>query len=429
MQHGSPESEPPGADTDQIQIQIAKTPATLSAPHVRTNVKHNEPTNAIHTVHPKRSTRSVRTSKSRHGHNGLAVAACILATLALCLGCGTKSPLRVPEAVPDAMDAQHDAQCIPGRFVLERRQASVLFVIDRSRSMRFSLDGQEEVPREAWRWTALRNALASALPPFEHSLMMGALFFPDEQGGSTCSILRTAGIDIHPDLRNTDAILAVLDRTEPWGGTPTYEALRRAHTYLLSRMDRTRSAHIVLATDGAPNCNPDLPSMNCVCTFRPDPTDPRCPSHNCLDDVRTIAAIATIARSGTPVYVIGIDDPSQPDLNQVLHRMAIAGGRPNTEPGQPAYYSVRSTDALVRAFTSIQRSITQCTFVTPSRPDNPDDIRIEVNGIPIPRDETHRNGWDWTDQTFGELAFFGPACDQISDTTAVVAQVGCSDGG
>ena len=31
-------------------------------------------------------------------------------------------------------------------------------------------------------------------------------------------------------------------------------------------------------------------------------------------------------------------------------------------------------------------------------------------GKSIPRDPTHENGWDWVDQTYGTLAFFGPAC-------------------
>ena len=39
-----------------------------------------------------------------------------------------------------------------------------------------------------------------------------------------------------------------------------------------------------------------------------------------------------------------------------------------------------------------------------------EDIRVEIDGVSIPRDQTKTNGWDWIDQAFGELAFFGDAC-------------------
>jgi hypothetical protein len=49
--------------------------------------------------------------------------------------------------------------------------------------------------------------------------------------------------------------------------------------------------------------------------------------------------------------------------------------------------------------------------VTPSAPTNPNAITIEVNGVTITRDTSRRNGWDWVDQSFGQIALFGEACD------------------
>jgi hypothetical protein len=365
-----------------------------------------------------------------------------VATLATAVGtggCGAKTGLRVPDVVtvPDVTDV---TMCMPGRFTLEPRSTQILFLIDRSNSMNEGLDGRPDVPRPLWRWTALRNALSTALLPFENTVEMGALFFPREELGSlpglesACTIMPGEGIDVEPRLRNTGSILSVLDRTDPWGGTPTYEAIRRARNYLLSHPSRGRSANIVLATDGGPNCNERLNPATCACTSvdARGPTCSRTPSgvYNCLDDMRTLLAVDATVAGGVPVYVIGIDDPMRPDLTEVLNRLAVRGGRPNSQPGEPRYYSVRSSEALTAAFTSIQRSITQCAFVTPSRPDDPDEIEIEIDGVPVPRDETHRDGWDWTDPDFGAISFFGPSCDRAAGTTtAVTARVGCRDGG
>lgn len=365
------------------------------------------------------------------------VGAVALAVGSALAGCGAKTGLLVPDIAspPDATDVP---VCMPARFELQRRSAEILFLIDRSTSMAQSLDGRMGVPREQWRWTILRSALATALPPFEARVEMGALFFPQEltepvpDFEAACAILGGAGVDVDPRLNNSGAIVSVLDRTRPGGGTPTYEAIRRARSYLLANQTRGRAAFIVLATDGGPNCNSRLDYAVCACTSRDPSGMPTCAvnanAYNCLDDMRTLSAITATVADGIPVYVIGIDDPTRPDLTDVLNQMAQAGGRPNNAPGEPRYYGVRSAEGLTSAFATIQRSIAQCAFVTASPPADPDAVALTVNGMEVPRDETRRNGWDWTDPAFGEVAFFGPACERVSAGTAtVVGRVGCRD--
>src|SRR4051812_21985713 len=94
------------------------------------------------------------------------------------VGCGAKTGLRVPDAsvgddVPDDAFVRYDA-CVAGRFALVRREARMLFVIDRSGSMTQPLVAAERLSR----WDAMRGALSVSLPRVERELQFGALVFP-----------------------------------------------------------------------------------------------------------------------------------------------------------------------------------------------------------------------------------------------------------
>jgi hypothetical protein len=133
--------------------------------------------------------------------------------------------------------------------------------------------------------------------------------------------------------------------------------VRVAGDVLRARDDRWRARHIVLATDGGPNCNQDLAPATCNCIEDSDECrslPPQFGRYYCLDDDRTVEQVAALAAEGISTYVIGIDDPRTPRLTDVLNRMAIAGGRANPRGGEQ-YYSVRLRDDLLNAFRTIPR--------------------------------------------------------------------------
>jgi hypothetical protein len=180
---------------------------------------------------------------------------------------------------------------------------------------------------------------------------------------------------------------------------------------------------MILATDGAPNCNEALDHRTCVCTAIASPcsTTER-GRYSCLDDGRTISVIRdTFDKQKIPVYVIGIGSTERPEFLRVLDDMAVAGGRPRTSA--PRHYNVQSADELSETFSDIRDEVSKCTFLTPSAPTDPNAISVEINGVVIPRDPTRQNGWDWVDQAYGELAFFGDACDKISGGAAKASGV------
>jgi hypothetical protein len=338
-----------------------------------------------------------------------------------------------PDVRPErdvAVEAEAGPPCVPGKFNLTKVVPELVFLVDRSGSMRQALDGTPATPINPSKWTVLEEAFAASLPGFDRSLQMGAKFFPEEldpataQPGDEC--VASAGVEIPPALGNSARILEPFPRTRPLGGTPTSSAIKTTSDFLKART-RSVSRFMVLATDGAPNCNPDIPNPDtCVCTS-PDPMTCLQPDGalGCLDDTNTVAVIADAAKT-IPTYVIGLGSSSEPFYLATLEKMALAGGRPRA--GATKYYEGRSGTEIRASLAEIEKSVAQCTFVTPSAPEDPNAIDIVVNGQVIMRDPTRMNGWDWIDQTFGEIALFGSAC-ALAQGGGVSGTVRCKDGG
>ena len=349
---------------------------------------------------------------------------------------GADSIANLPDgSLPDGgvLDGPPDGAvaCTPGRFTLDLAIAQLMFVIDRSGSMAFSLDGKQPdrfgnlPPGVLSRWDTLRDALFQTITPFDNALAMGAKFYPEESPPGPApadEACRTdVGVGIAPARGNVKDIINVFDTTDPNGGTPTSEAIRLAAQYIAGTRGVART--MIVATDGAPNCNGDLDQSRCTCTSATGncATAPG-GEFNCLDDVRSISVVRDIFQTmKIPVYVIGIGSTERPEFLKVLDDMAVAGGRPR--PTSPKHYNVQTSAELTAALTSISDSIAKCTYLTPSAPTDPNAINVEINGKAIPRDPTHTNGWDWVDQTFGTLAFFGAACTAASSGTSTMSQV------
>jgi hypothetical protein len=369
----------------------------------------------------------------------------LLAGLVLfCLpACGARTELAEPTYVPlptervvyagPATAIVDDAKpCVAGTFALDRAHPKVLFVIDRSGSMAQGLDSTQKPPS---RWVTLRDSLKTVLPEVESTVELGALFFPasDSFGqAARCSVPTT--VDLAPALNQAQALLATFFSTGPGGFTPTYDALRVAHTFLESTRAASTARTLVLATDGGPNCNPGLDTTTCVCVAG-KATAAGClgsfgggGSDSCLDDARTVAEVGALRISGIPTYVIGLGDEVQNEYGPVLDAMADAGGRPRSGADGRRYYGASSPAELTAAVETIREQVTRCTFLTPSVPDRPDGIQVRIDGMAVVEDSTGQDGWSFADKPNGEIALHGAACDQAATTGAIVeATVECAD--
>ncbi len=362
--------------------------------------------------------------------NRLVVAVSLAAGLGAIVSCGSRTGLWGAEGLFETADtrvlqredaaAYGSVKCTPGAFAFAQATGQLMFVLDRSGSMAFSLDGQRPdadgklPPGVSSRWRTLHDALATTMAPFDDALSIGAKFYPEslEEGPEqdTCQV--DVGVGIPPARGNAAAILGVFDATLPNGGTPTSEAIRLAAKYMEGTRGIART--MIVATDGAPNCNGTEDATRCTCTTV-ESTCATAPSgaYNCLDDTRTVDVVRDVfQRMKIPVYVIGIGSTERPAFLDVLDTMAVAGGRPR--PNAPRHYNVQTALEMKEAFASIHQSIATCTYVTPSSPTNPNAIQVTIGGVPMARDPSHKDGWDWVDQAFGTLAFFGAACTAAS---------------
>jgi hypothetical protein len=358
--------------------------------------------------------------------------------------CGSRTGLLASENLVPPKDAGPDTlvvQCIPGVFQLERATSQAMLLLDRSGSMRFNLAGDDPGPTAPIgpnsRWRILERSLAAVLPPLEvsASVEVGATFFPEEFDIRSMDPQRACGVaqapDVAPKRSSSAEILQVFQNTSPIGGTPTADAIESAVKSLKAASRRVVSRSIILATDGAPNCNANLNNRTCFCTQRDSMTcrdDAQNGPSRCLDDVRAVARVGSAYKEElVPTYVIGIGAQSQePAFVRTLNEMAIAGGR--ALDGPVKYYDAQSPEQLSQAFDQIASSIAACNYVTPSAPTRPDAITIEVGGAQVQRDTTRRNGWDWIDKTYGQVALFGAACALASSggaSSVLKATVAC----
>lgn len=360
---------------------------------------------------------------------------------AAAVSCGSRTGLFGPEPDLDASpgtglfaeagadaDAALDAPlaCVPGTFAFQLATPQIMFVLDRSGSMEFSLT-RDVVPPSGFptRWTTLRDALAQTIAPFDDQIAMGAKFFPEANAdpfdpASSCTT--NTGVGIAPALGNAQAILDVFAQTSPVGGTPTAAALEAAANYVTSSRGVARV--MVLATDGQPNCNGALDGSRCTCTSSTPGACSQDPQggYSCLDDAATITLIGDVfASRKIPVYVIGIGGVT---FGKVLDAMAVAGGRPRA--GAPRYYPATTAGEMTTAFQDIRDGVAKCTYITPSAPTDPNAISVIVGGASVPRDPSHANGWDWVDQAYGQLQLFGAACARATAIN-VSGTVECRD--
>lgn len=313
--------------------------------------------------------------------------------------------------IPDAgIDA---GPCLPRPVPLLPAVPTVMFVIDRSGSMQEDLDGRTDAGVSRWR--LLQSTLTTVLPPLDAKVAMGVLLYPIR--ADACAAPTT--VDLSPVLGNATRLLSFFNSSMPLGGTPTADAVDVAAQHLRTLRTATSARALILATDGAPNCNEALFNDTCVCTSTPQ-VNPNCdaPTH-CLDDVVTIGRLQSIFAQGMPTYVIGLGS-SLNQFSSTLDAMAVAGGVPRQGIG-PRYYSVANQSELTDAFNRVTSQLTRCTFLLNGLSAN-DTFVVQVDGVDVPQGP---NGWEWLNQTNGELALHGTACDQAAAGALATVLVDC----
>ena len=217
----------------------------------------------------------------------------------------------------------------------------------------------------------------------------------------------------------------------PSGGTPTGATLEIVRARLANVPGR---AYVVLATDGAPNCN-----ANAGCGYdkcQPNiESVPGCPKEgpfncceppdghreNCIDTGSTMGAIGALKASGIPVYVVGL--PGTAVYGGFLDEMAAAGG--TALPTSPRYFAVdaASEDLMLATLKKIAAQIVgTCTFDLKTEPANASLVNVYMDDVVLPYEPV--NGWTITGKT---VTLVGAACERVKsgDVLDVRIIAGC----
>jgi hypothetical protein len=258
-------------------------------------------------------------------------------------------------------------QCGLDQLSAETTPVNVLLVLDKSGSMDKAPDnGSSTTLWEAVN-TALESSLADASPAVSFGLQLfpGRTVIPDCDADDCCSISGTeVDVEVGPGDEPRADILDLLGRTKPGGGTPTAEALARAHNYFTvgpgAALDGAK--FVLLATDGGPNCNGDNSCDAASCTLNIDGNCNVDPTNccattptGCLDDDNVLAQIEQLYQAGVDTFVVGLAGTEE--YAEQLDAFAQAGGRAR-EGTAESYYKVAASGSAA-GLTDVLNDITR----------------------------------------------------------------------
>ena len=306
--------------------------------------------------------------------------------------------------------------CGEDEFNVGRVIPDMLILLDRSRSMTMS-----EPPL----WNVIRDALVTVTSATDDGIWFGLMSFPNSippdeclRSSNQCSAPTDALVPV--GLGTSGEIERTLDDMDTCGATPTAMSLQGAHQYLRSLAD-DHPKYILLATDGAPNCNTSLDGDTCRCTTGNCRRD----NEYCLDDARTYTVLDEACADGISTFVLGMGGASE--WVDVLEQMADHGCT-------DTYYAAQDPEQIQEALDEITGSIVTCQYeVNCADILDTSKVNYYFDGEVVPRDTSHENGWDWIDpcdstsDTRGAIEFFGSHCESIMnrEVGTISATYGC----
>lgn len=260
------------------------------------------------------------------------------------------------------------------------------------------------------KWAQATAAINAVVAETDGTIQWGLKLFADD---STCGVGN--GVAVPVGGGNAAAIAsAIVGRTSANGGvangssTPTRIAESAATTYMQGLTDISPK-FLLLVTDGAPNCMPGNVDRAAD------------------DSAGAVEAVTYAATAGFPTMVVGVATAGLP-ADATLNDMANAGGYPRA--GSPSYYSVSNTAELENALRALIAMTPDCIFALPPAPNGVGyssgypSIGVIANGMEIPRDTAHANGWDFTSVSYAAVEVYGPVCDDYKagkvDTISIV---------
>lgn len=309
-------------------------------------------------------------------------------------------------------------------FELVAKTPSVMLVLDKSRSMSnfWDHDGNANTASIS-RWNSLVSVTEFVTDTFGDHIDFGAQLFPaadawlDEPvNDMSCKVLGAPEVSVGSGTGS--AIMAAIPDAGDFsisGGTPASAGIDSAVTHLQS-LDTDAPKAVILITDGAPNCSPEVGADETLFVY-----DDRLPGK----------VADAFDGQGIPTYVVGINiedaNKTKPAVNpfEAVTETAIAGGV--AREGNEAFFNAFNELELEDALWEVANRI-ECTVNLDETPEFPDEVLVSVGGSDYNQvaDCENGDGWTYVDpQTNDAVVLCGQACDDLQDTGKVDVTYGC----
>lgn len=354
-------------------------------------------------------------------------------------GAGTGGSSGIDTGLSDGPPSP-DASGLCGNLVVPvlSELPNLYFVVDRSGSMADPLAGTSHT-----KYQNARIAIGSVLRSIGHRVRYGAAVFP--AWGAAANDGCAPGEEVFPTQQGDPPTYAAAGQdgpilqsmlgalnVQPLGGTPTSSTLEGLTPALTALEGKT---FVVLATDGAPNCNESATCTAEECMINVEGgsvNDKKCdaslnccaPSLGgpiwCVDRPASVKAIADLYAAGISTYVIGM--PGSETYANVLDEMAVSGG--TARPTSPKYYSVKDAGSLTASIKEIGVKVAiSCSVPLEAAPPDPEQVNVYLDSSLVQLDPL--DGWVWTSETSLELR--GEACEKLMSGDVLQVQVvaGC----
>jgi hypothetical protein len=290
------------------------------------------------------------------------------------------------DVAPPTPDHNCGVTSIGGGFV----PAQILLLVDRSVA-------------NPSQWANVITALSNAVVQHDARVDWGLYTFPG--AGPTCwagpvssavdiPILPMNGATVAADIRATLA---------DGNGSPIAAAIALGANYL-GTLGADQPKFMLLATDHAPTC--------AGATFETLSAD----ANQAQNDA--VAALRAAAAAGFKTMVLA---PSTTADVGSLDQLAEAGGLPRST----GLIEFNTETTLADQFATTTAA--NCIFGLSSAPPVPANITVAFNGMPVPRDTQHMDGWDYSAPASNIIQFFGDWCVQALDSRSfqVTVLYGC----
>ncbi|HXU04125.1 MAG TPA: hypothetical protein VN903_24360 [Polyangia bacterium] len=284
-----------------------------------------------------------------------------------------------------------DANCGQREIVGGLLASQILVVYDRS------------VATATNDWNMFLSGVTQTITANDSRIDWGLYVFPDD--GPACGAGTVGPVNLPPV---PDAAFHVIAHLVAAGtgasGSPTAAAIDTAAAFMLSLADQSPKM-LMLVTDAAPTCAGTADALSL------DPAQAQ---------IDAVGAIADAAAAGLPTLVVAPSATSAAADVDALNALAVAGGYPQSP--SPRFFTEKTIGPLLTAPDA------SCTFaLSADPPPVPDAVVVTFNGLTVPRDRSHVDGWDYVDARALSITLYGSWCEPVKTNRSwkIVATFGC----